>query len=47
MVDVALATLRARNGDKAAIGDLRALAEDAEARHWLGWSLESRLAALK
>jgi DNA-binding winged helix-turn-helix (wHTH) protein/tetratricopeptide (TPR) repeat protein len=45
VVDVALAMLRARNGDKAAIGDLRALAKDAEARHWVGWSLESRLAA--
>jgi DNA-binding winged helix-turn-helix (wHTH) protein/tetratricopeptide (TPR) repeat protein/TolB-like protein len=44
-VDVALAALRARAGDQAAIGDLRALAKDAEARHWLGWSLESRLAA--
>jgi DNA-binding winged helix-turn-helix (wHTH) protein/tetratricopeptide (TPR) repeat protein len=44
-VDVALAVLRARAGDKAAIEDLRALAKDAEARHWLGWSLESRLAA--
>lgn len=44
-VDVALALLRARAGDTAAIGDLRALAKDAETRHWLGWSLESRLAA--
>ena len=44
-VDVALAWLRARAGDKAAIGDLAALAKDAQARHWLGWSLESRLAA--
>ena len=45
MVDVALAVLRARAGDRSAIGDLHALAKDAEARHWLGWSLESRLAA--
>jgi DNA-binding winged helix-turn-helix (wHTH) protein/tetratricopeptide (TPR) repeat protein len=45
IVDLALAVLRARAGEKAAIGGLRALAEDAESRHWLGWSLESRLAA--
>ncbi|HVT31090.1 MAG TPA: winged helix-turn-helix domain-containing protein [Rhodanobacteraceae bacterium] len=45
MVDIALAELRARAGDAAAIGDLHALAKDAEARHWLVWSLESRLAA--
>jgi DNA-binding winged helix-turn-helix (wHTH) protein/tetratricopeptide (TPR) repeat protein len=45
VVDVALAALRARAGDGSAIGDLRALAKDAETRHWLGWSLESRLAA--
>jgi hypothetical protein len=45
LADVALAVLRARAGDKVAIGDLRALAKDAETRHWLGWSLESRLAA--
>jgi len=45
MADVALAVLRARAGDMGAIGDLRALAKDADSRHWLGWSLESRLAA--
>ena len=43
-VDFALAVLRARTNDAAAIGDLRSLAEDAERRHWLGWSLESRMA---
>jgi DNA-binding winged helix-turn-helix (wHTH) protein/tetratricopeptide (TPR) repeat protein len=43
--DVALALLRARAGDKTAIADLHALAKDAETRHWLGWSLESQLAA--
>lgn len=44
-VDFALAVLRARAGDAGAIADLRALADDADRRHWLGWSLESRLAA--
>ena len=43
-VDLSLATLRARAGDAQAIGELRALGEDADRRHWLGWSLESRLA---
>ena len=46
-VDFALAVLRAHAGDAGAITDLRALAEDADRRHWLGWSLESRLAAFE
>ncbi|HEV7489651.1 MAG TPA: tetratricopeptide repeat protein [Rhodanobacteraceae bacterium] len=45
-VDIALALIRAHAGDAGAVGDLRALAEDADRRQWLGWSLESRLAAL-
>ena len=46
-VDFALAVLRARDGDASAIADLRAMADDADHRHWLGWSLESRLAAFE
>ncbi|HEY6985113.1 MAG TPA: hypothetical protein VH375_03445, partial [Rhodanobacteraceae bacterium] len=30
-----------------AIADLRALADDAEHRHWLSWALECRLAAVE
>jgi DNA-binding winged helix-turn-helix (wHTH) protein/tetratricopeptide (TPR) repeat protein len=47
VVDWALAVLRARSGDAAGIADLRAMADDAERRHWLGWALESRLAAVE
>jgi hypothetical protein len=47
VVDWALAVLRARSGDAAGIADLRAMADDAEQRHWLGWALESRLAAVE
>jgi DNA-binding winged helix-turn-helix (wHTH) protein/tetratricopeptide (TPR) repeat protein len=47
VVDWALAVLRARSGDAAGIADLRAMADDAEERHWLGWALESRLAAVE
>jgi DNA-binding winged helix-turn-helix (wHTH) protein/tetratricopeptide (TPR) repeat protein len=46
-VDLALTVLRAHADDSAAIADLRALAADADRRHWLGWSLESRLAEVE
>ena len=42
-----LAVLRTRAGDASAVADLRAMAADADHRHWLGWSLESRLAAVE
>ena len=47
VVDLALMVLRARDGDAGAIADLRAFADDAERRHWLGWALEARLAAVE
>jgi tetratricopeptide (TPR) repeat protein len=47
MVDYALAVLRVRAGEPNAIADLEALADDSERRHWLGWALECRLAAVE
>ncbi|MGH7025668.1 MAG: winged helix-turn-helix domain-containing protein [Caulobacteraceae bacterium] len=47
-VDIALAQLRGAAGEPAvAIASLRDLAADAARRHWLGWSLEARLAAVQ
>ena len=47
-VDISLAILRARGGGASeAVSDLRALAADAEHRHWLAWSLEADLAAVE
>jgi tetratricopeptide (TPR) repeat protein len=47
-VDISLAILRARGGGASeAVSDLRALAADAERRHWLGWSLEAELAMVE
>jgi DNA-binding winged helix-turn-helix (wHTH) protein/TolB-like protein/Tfp pilus assembly protein PilF len=45
-VDIALARLAGETRkDGAAVEKLLALAADAEQRHWLGWSLEAKLAA--
>lgn len=47
-VDLALAELRAAHGEvQQALADLDALAADAERRHWVGWTLECRLAAVR
>lgn len=48
MVDIALAQLDAMGEAPAdGIARLRALAADAQRRHWLGWSLEARLAEVQ
>jgi hypothetical protein len=45
MVDIALARLTSGSQQRAdAEAKLQELAEDAERRHWLSWSLEARLA---
>lgn len=44
IVDIALASLGNPDQRSAAVDGLRNLAMDAERRHWVGWSLESRLA---
>ncbi len=45
-VDIALARLAGETrNDGAAVEKLLALAADAERRHWVGWSLEAKLAA--
>ncbi|MEO5558640.1 MAG: hypothetical protein ABIO49_02720 [Dokdonella sp.] len=45
MVDIALARLHSNAGPiDTALTTLRDLAADAEKRHWITWSLESRLA---
>lgn len=47
MVDIAVARLGAkqRSDGANAVGRLLALAADAERRHFIGWSLEAKLAA--
>jgi hypothetical protein len=46
IVDIALAQLSGEmRKDDAAVEKLLAVAADAEQRHWLGWSLEAKLAA--
>lgn len=48
MVDIALAQIgEAARADPKSTDRLLALAADAEHRHWLGWSLEAKLAAWK
>jgi tetratricopeptide (TPR) repeat protein len=44
LVDIALARLDAANQRDTVIDRLRKLAADAERRHWIAWSLESKLA---
>lgn len=46
MVDIAMARLASPSHlDPKAVDQLRALAADAERRHWVGWALEAKLAA--
>jgi hypothetical protein len=44
VVDIALAKLDGPEQRAAALDKLRKLAGDAERRHWIGWSLEAKLA---
>ena len=45
MVDIALARLASGGQQRSeAVAKLRELASDAQRRHWIGWSLEARLA---
>ena len=44
MVDIALARLAGADQRSVAVDRLKELASDAERRHWIGWSLESKLA---
>jgi tetratricopeptide (TPR) repeat protein len=44
VVDIALARLASPEQRGAAVDKLEKLAKDAEARHWIGWSLESKFA---